>query len=50
MKSVEAFVEHQQQVLTQVRDALSASQDAMEGYINDDSRKTSNMHQVKWCI
>ena len=39
MKSVEAFVEHQQQVLTQVRDALSASQDAMEGYINDDSRK-----------
>ena len=39
MKSVEAFVEHQQQVLTQVRDALSASQDTMEGYINDDSRK-----------
>ena len=39
LQSVEAFVEHQQHVLTQVRDALSASQDAMEGYINDDSRK-----------
>ena len=38
-KTVKAFVEHQQQVLQQVRDALSVSQDTMEGYMNNASRK-----------
>ena len=38
-KTVQAFVEHQQRVLQQVRDALSVSQDTMEGYMNDSSRK-----------
>jgi hypothetical protein len=38
-KTVQAFVEHQQNVLKQVRDALSVSQDTMEGYMNNTSRK-----------
>ena len=38
-KTVQAFVEHQQRVLQQVRDALSVSQDTMEGYMNNSSRK-----------